>query len=110
MISYQETEFDFGAIKEGETVTHVFNFTNTGKEPLIISNAKGSCGCTVPSWPREPIPPGGKGDIKVEFNSKGKTGLQTKKVTITANTEPTQTFLTISGNVTGTPATETPGQ
>lgn len=98
-IEYEKTEFDFGTIDDGEVVNHVFKFKNTGKEPLIISNAKGSCGCTVPQWPREPIAPGASGEIKVEFNSKGKTGLQTKKVTITANTNPTQTFLTISGTV-----------
>lgn len=98
-ITYEELEFDFGTVNEGEMVSHPYKFKNTGKEPLIISNAKGSCGCTVPKWPREPIPPGGSGEIMVEFNSAGKPGMQTKKVTITANTNPPQTFLTITGNV-----------
>jgi hypothetical protein len=104
-ISFEETTFDFGDVDEGEMVTHLYKFTNTGKEPLVIKDAKGSCGCTVPKWPKTPIPPGEKGEIQVEFNSKGKPGKQTKRVTINANTDPAQTFLTISGNVIGkTPA------
>lgn len=104
-ISFAETTFDFGDVDEGEMVKHIYKFTNTGKEPLVIKDAKGSCGCTVPKWPKTPIPPGEKGEIEVEFNSKGKTGKQTKRVTINANTDPAQTFLTISGNVIGkTPA------
>jgi hypothetical protein len=114
-LSFAETTFDFGDVDDGELVTHIYKFTNTGKEPLVIKDAKGSCGCTVPKWPKTPIPPGEKGEIQVEFNSKGKTGKQTKRVTITANTDPAQTFLTISGNVIGkTPAageaTPTPPQ
>ena len=98
-----ENEFDFGTIDEGEKVSHVYKFTNTGEEPLIISNAKGSCGCTVPKWPKDPIAPGEKGEILVEFNSKNKKGKQSKRVTITANTNPTQSFLTIKGDVTPDP-------
>ena len=98
-MNFEETKFDFGDVDEGETVSHVYEFVNTGDEPLVISNAKGSCGCTVPKWPKTPIPPGETGEIQVEFNSKGKSGKQTKRVTITANTDPAQTFLTISGNV-----------
>ncbi len=108
-ISFDETEYDYGVIDEGEKARHTYKFTNSGKEPLIISNAKGSCGCTVPSWPKEPIPPGGTGTIDVEFNSKGKKGKQSKRVTITANTEPAQTFLTIKGEVKGKPGTDTGG-
>jgi len=99
-ISFDETEFDYGIVDQGEKVQHTYKFTNTGKEPLIISNAKGSCGCTVPSWPKEPIPVGGTGEIDVVFDSKGKKGKQSKRVTITANTDPVQTFLTIKGEVT----------
>ncbi len=98
-ITFEEMEYDFGSVKAGERVRHAFKFKNTGSEPLIISNAKGSCGCTVPSWPREPIPPGGEGEIVVEFDSKGKRGKQNRKVTITANTEPPQTFLYVKGEV-----------
>lgn len=100
IITFKETTFDYGKIKDGDVVKHAYKFTNTGKEPLIISDAKGSCGCTVPVWPKDPIPPGGSGEINVEFNSKGKLGPQSKKVTLTANTNPAQTFLTIKGEVT----------
>ena len=98
-MNFAESTFDFGTIDEGEKVSHVYEFTNTGNEPLVISNAKGSCGCTVPKWPKSPIAPGETGEILVEFNSKGKTGKQTKRVTITANTDPAQSFLTITGQV-----------
>lgn len=91
--------WDFGTITEGEVVVHAFEFTNTGKEPLIISKAKGSCGCTVPSWPKEPIAPGETAEIMVSFNSRGKANMQNKTVTVTANTNPAQTRLRIKGNV-----------
>ena len=106
-MTFEETDYEFGTVDEGEIVVHTFNFKNDGNEPLIISNAKGSCGCTVPKWPREPIAPGEAGEITVEFNSKGKKGARTQKVTITANTNPPQSFLALKGNV--TPA-EAPAQ
>ena len=102
-IAFGETSHDFGEIMEGEKVTHMYSFTNTGNEALVIKNAKGSCGCTVPDWPREPIAPGASGEIKVVFDSKGKGKVdgaaQSKRVTITANTDPGNTFLTIKGKV-----------
>ena len=102
-IEFEEASFDFGEIMEGEKVVHVFKFKNTGDEPLIISNAKGSCGCTVPDWPREPIAVGKTGEIKVQYDSKGKGQpqgrIETKRVTITANTDPANSFLTIKGKV-----------
>ena len=107
-MEFGESEFDFGTVDDGEKVNHNYKFTNTGSEPLIISNAKGSCGCTVPSWPKEPIPPGGTGEIQVQFDSKNKKGRQTKRVTITANTDPAQTFLTITGEVKGKPGEAAP--
>lgn len=85
VVNFKTTEYNFGKIKEGEKVRTTFKFTNTGKEPLIITNAQGSCGCTVPSWPKEPIAPGKGGQIEVEFNSEGKSGEQTKTVHLTAN-------------------------
>lgn len=90
---------DFGSVKEGEKVTYKFKFKNTGDKPLTIFDAKGSCGCTVPEYPKEPIAPGKSGEIKVEFNSKGKKGSETKYVTLTANTTPGDTRLTIKANV-----------
>jgi hypothetical protein len=98
-VVYEHTDFDFGTVKEGEKVKHTFKFKNTGSEPLIISNAKGSCGCTVPKWPSEPVAPGATSQIDVEFDSKGKPGKQTKRVTVNANTVPAQMFLNITGNV-----------
>ena len=87
-IEFEEEVFDFGDIMEGDVIEHVFKFKNVGKNPLIISHAQGSCGCTVPEWPHEPIAPGGASEIKVKFNSKGKQGEQDKTVTISANTIP----------------------
>lgn len=102
-LEFEETTHDYGEIMEGEKVVYNYKFTNTGKEPLIISNAKGSCGCTVPDWPREPIAPGASSEIKVQFDSKGKGkpegAAQSKRVTITANTDPANTYLTIKGTV-----------
>jgi hypothetical protein len=98
-VVYEHTDFDFGSVKEGEKVKHSFKFKNTGSEPLIISNAKGSCGCTVPKWPSDPVAPGATSQIDVEFDSKGKPGKQTKRVTVNANTVPAQMFLNITGNV-----------
>lgn len=98
-VEWNEKEFDYGVIEQGEKVTHVYKFKNAGDEPLIISNAKGSCGCTVPQWPKDPVMPGESGEIKVVFDSKGKSGKQSKRVTINANTEPAQTFLTIKGEI-----------
>ncbi len=102
-IEFAKTEYDFGTVMEGEKVVHVYKFTNTGDEPLIISNAKATCGCTVPSWPKEPVAPGESSEIKVQFDTKnkGKVGgqLQSKRVTITANTDPVNTYVTIKGKV-----------
>jgi len=98
-ISFEETSYNYGKIKAGTVVEHSYKFKNTGTEPLVISDAKGSCGCTVPVWPREPIAPGASSEIKVSFDSKGKSGAQSKRVTLTANTNPSQTFLTIDGEV-----------
>ena len=108
VMSFTETEFNFGKVKAGEKVEHEYVFKNTGKEPLVISNAKGSCGCTVPEWPKEPIAPGASAKIKVNFDSKGKSGPQTKQVTITANTDPVQSIIYIKGDVIGDPATAAP--
>lgn len=91
---------DFGTIKQNSTDNqHTFTFTNTGTNPLIISNAKGSCGCTVPKWPKEPIPPGGTGTIEVEYKPGSQKGNQKKTVTVTANTDPPDTRLSISAVV-----------
>lgn len=103
---FAEMRHNFGNITDGDVVEHTFNFVNTGDAPLIISNARGSCGCTVPEYPRTPIAPGASGSIKVSFNSSGKTGHPKKTVTITANTVPTTTVLNIEAEVAPKPAAE----
>ena len=97
--NFPEKFHDFGEINDGDQVEHVFAFTNTGEAPLLIESAKGSCGCTVPQWPKEPIPVGGSGEIVVRFDSKNKPGVQNKTVTITANTFPSTTTLNIKSTV-----------
>ncbi len=98
-VEFDEYEHDFGTIKQQTTNKKVFSFTNTGEEPLVISNAKGSCGCTVPNYPKEPIAPGKTGDIEVVYKPGDQKGEQQKSVTITANTKPKQTVLNINAKV-----------
>ena len=97
---------DFKEIKEGEKVVHEFKFKNTGTNPVKVYNVKPSCGCTTPDWTKEPVPPGGEGFIKVEFDSKGKSGLQKKSVTVTMNTEPKTKVLNFQGEVMGGPGAD----
>jgi hypothetical protein len=89
---------DFGKIKFGVPATHEFKFTNTGKTPLIITNAQASCGCTTPVWSKDLILPGGTGYVKATFNA-GTIGVFTKSVTVTANVEGGIAILTIKGEV-----------
>ncbi|HTM65259.1 MAG TPA: DUF1573 domain-containing protein [Flavipsychrobacter sp.] len=84
-IEFAETKHSFGTITEGDKVTHAFKFKNTGSNPLVISNAIASCGCTVPSYPKEPVPPGGEGELVVQFNSSGREGHQQKNVMVYSN-------------------------
>lgn len=100
---FEEEEYNFGTIKQGESMTHLFSFTNVGKEPLIISSASGSCGCTVPEWPKEPVKKGDKATIKVTFNSAGKMGMQDKTVTIQSNAKTNPKVIHIKGNVEAPP-------
>jgi hypothetical protein len=98
-ISFNETSHDFGTINQDSENKKIFSFTNTGSEPLIIENAKGSCGCTVPKYPKEPIAPGETGEIEVVYKPGKQKNKQTKNVTITANTDPAKTVLTITAEV-----------
>ncbi len=103
-MSFNKTLHDFGTIKEGETVQETFTFTNTGKADLIIVDARGSCGCTVPNYPKNtPIPPGGKGEIVVSFDSSNKPNMQQKSVTINANTSSGREILRIKAMVSPDP-------
>ena len=97
--TFDKEEHDFGTLIDGEKVSYSFRFTNSGDAPLIISTAKGSCGCTVPNWPKEPISPGEGGTIDVTFNSSGRSGIQTKAVTLTANTNPNRKVIRITSEV-----------
>jgi pyruvate/2-oxoglutarate dehydrogenase complex dihydrolipoamide acyltransferase (E2) component len=111
-MKFEELDHNFGTIKQGESVTYIFKFKNDGKEPLIINTAVGSCGCTVPEYPKEPIRPNGAGEIKVTFNSTGKSGPQDKTVTITYDTDKT-VVLHMRGTVevpAPAPAPATPAQ
>ena len=96
---FSSESYDFGAVTEGEMVDYTFTFTNVGEAPLIIQSATASCGCTVPSYSREPVPVGGTGEIAVQFNSKNKKGNQAPTVTVTANTYPKVTKLRLKGTV-----------
>ncbi|MDF1676510.1 MAG: DUF1573 domain-containing protein [Vicingaceae bacterium] len=96
---FEEEVKDFGEITQGESVKTIFKFKNVGKSNLIISSAQGSCGCTVPQWPKEPIKPGEKGEIEVVFNSEGKSGLQNKTITLVANTIPNTKVIALKGEI-----------
>lgn len=87
-LKFDKEEYDFGECTEGDVVKRTIEFTNTGKFPLVISQAFGSCGCTIPTYDKEPVQPGQKGKLNIEFNSNGKHGANTKSVTVIANTNP----------------------
>jgi hypothetical protein len=98
-ISFKEESYYFGDIPEGPPVTHEFKFTNTGKEPLILSNVRASCGCTTPSWPKEPILPGKEGSIMVTYSTQGRPGTFSKVITITSNADNPNKVIDIKGDV-----------
>lgn len=99
VMKFAEESHDFGKAKAGDKVTYEFAFTNAGKSPLIITDAHASCGCTTPEWPKEPVMPGQGGKIKVTFDSAGKSGLQDKQITVTANTNPARNIVHLIGEV-----------
>ncbi|PCH67597.1 MAG: hypothetical protein COC01_05515 [Bacteroidetes bacterium] len=98
-ISFEHETHDFGKIIQGEKVSYTYKFTNTGDSDLIITKADGSCGCTLPKWPKEPIPPGEDGVIEVIFNSEGKKGIQNKRITLVMNTIPNKKELFLKAEV-----------
>ncbi|MDP4239367.1 MAG: DUF1573 domain-containing protein [Bacteroidota bacterium] len=100
VISFEEKSHDFGKIKEEDgKVTHVFDFTNRGNFPLVVSRVQASCGCTTPTWSKEPIEPGRKGSITVTYNPTGRPGTFTKSITVYSNASDEQFVLTIHGEV-----------
>lgn len=100
VMEFEKKEHDFGTINQGDKVVYTFNFKNTGEADLIISNAVGSCGCTVPEYPKEAVKPGESGKMKVSFDSAGKSGQQQKTITVTANTAAGKEILTIKTSIT----------
>ena len=105
VITYERTSHDFGKINEADgRVTTVFEFTNEGMAPLVLSNVRASCGCTTPKWTREPIEPGKKGEITVTYNPNGRPGRFQKTITVTSNATEPSTKLTIKGEVIPKPA------
>ena len=96
-ISFETDIFDFGEINQNESVSTDFSLKNIGEAPLLIRSAKGSCGCTVPDWPRDLIEPGEEAIIQVTFNSGNKKGEQNKIVTLVTNAIPSIKVLTIKG-------------
>ena len=99
VFQFDNESHDFGTIKGGEKISFAFRFKNVGRGDLVIRAAQGSCGCTVPEYPKEPVKPGDGGIINVTFNSEGKEGHQEKTITVISNTMPNTHVLTITGNV-----------
>lgn len=97
---FEAVDHDFGTVNEGEKVSFDYKFTNNGQAPLIIQNAAPSCGCTVPTWTKEPIAVGKAGFVRAEFDTNGKSGIQNKTITVTANTWPKVTTLRFKAMVT----------
>jgi len=98
-ITFAQTEHDFGKLIQGEKVSFIFKFTNTGNAPLLISKVSTSCGCTASKYPKEPIAPGGEGKLEVIFDSDGQRGMQNKSVTVLTNTQPISTILRLKAQV-----------
>lgn len=96
---WKEMIHDFGVIIQGERVSYTFTFKNVGKSNLIISSVHASCGCTVPKYDSNPIPPGKEGKIEVVFDSSGRSGLQNKTITVLANTQPSTVELHFTAEV-----------
>ncbi|MDY0098092.1 MAG: DUF1573 domain-containing protein [Bacteroidales bacterium] len=100
-ISFEENEYDFGVIMPGDAAVHYFVFSNSGSGPLVISNVRSSCGCTVPAWPKTPIQAGARDSLKVEYNTKIK-GAFNKTITVQSNAANPMVELRIKGSVSKT--------
>lgn len=100
LISFDNNVYDFGTVNEGDVIETTFKVTNSGKTDLVITDAKVTCGCTVPVWPKKPIKPGETESVKVKFNTSGKQNRQQKNITLITNTESGREILTLKGMVT----------
>jgi hypothetical protein len=98
-LKFKQEKHDFGTITEGTVATYSFEFTNTGKTPVVISNVQPSCGCTTPEWTREPVMPGKTGKVTASYNSAGRPGNFNKTVTVMNNGQMSQIVLSIQGSV-----------
>ena len=103
VIEFGTTDHDFGTVAEGQKVSYTYTVKNTGAAPLIIQNAQPSCGCTVPDWTKTPIPVGGTGFVKAEFDTHGKSGIQNKTITVASNSWPKTTVIKFKAMVTPKP-------
>lgn len=101
-ITFESDVVDYGTIEHNADGNREFKFKNTGKEPLIITNAVGSCGCTVPTWPKEPIKPGGTGVLKVKYAT-DRVGTFEKTITVSSNAKTSSKILKIKGTVKADP-------
>ncbi len=99
VIEFNELVHDFGVIIQGEKVSYTYKFKNTGGSDLILSSVKATCGCTVPKYDKEPIPPGGEGEIEVVFDSSGRKGKQHKTIVVLANTQPNKIELSFTTEI-----------
>lgn len=97
-IEFKEETVDYGEIEKGSDGVRVFEFTNTGNSPLIISDVRSSCGCTIPKKPEDPIMPGKTGEIQVKYDT-NRVGPIRKAITVTSNAETPTKILKIKGEV-----------
>lgn len=102
VMNFETKEHDFGTFEQDGNGTYLFLFTNTGKEPLVIKDARGSCGCTVPHWPQHPIAAGSADTVRVTYDTH-RIGVFIKTVTITSNAKESPDILTIKGKITAKP-------
>jgi len=111
-IMFAEPGYNFGSLSEGPSAEHEFSFKNTGKEPIVVQRVQASCGCTTPSYTKEPVAPGQTGTIKAAYNTSGRPGAFTKTLTVFynvgSNTNTLTKTLTISGTVDKAPASSVP--
>lgn len=105
-MTFEEISYNFGSVIEGVHVSHFYKFKNTGNVPLVINDARSTCGCTVAEYPKIPIAPGDTASIKVVFNTQNKLNEQRKPVTLTANTFPAENKIYLTGIVKPNPKTK----